>query len=281
MTSHPNLYQACQSDPNILNAISRIFDTKAAFTKALTYPDYPTIVSPPKPIYPPNTQISPPIPYRAGAYSKGGYENKKKDPIADFLVEVPCPKPTEKPPRKIVVKVPCPKPRYEKPHQQNCGCQTCSCNPCQSYKKDSYEKDSYKEDSYKKDSYEKESYKADTYKKDSYEKESYKPEPYEKGAYKPEPYKKESYKPEPYKPDPYKKDAYKPEPYKPEPAPYQSEEDGYMKKYTPKKHNEVRHPYKVYRPHKSEEDSYEEEEPKYPSPPPKKVYRIQAYPQKY
>lgn len=57
----------------------------------------------------------------------------KRDPcgpnkVAEFLVNVPCPKPTQKPPREIVVKLPCP--TTKKPHQPECGCNCCPCNPC-------------------------------------------------------------------------------------------------------------------------------------------------------
>lgn len=47
--------------------------------------------------------------------------------LAEFNVNVPCPKPTVKPKpiREIVVKVPCP--TTKKP---DCDCQCCPCNPC-------------------------------------------------------------------------------------------------------------------------------------------------------
>ena len=51
---------------------------------------------------------------------------KKQKSLAEFMVNVPCPTTTEKPPKKIVVRVPCPTTTTttEKP----CNCQCCSCN---------------------------------------------------------------------------------------------------------------------------------------------------------
>lgn len=48
--------------------------------------------------------------------------------IGEFLVNVPCPKPTTKAPREIVVKLPCP--TTKKPEESTCNCQCCPCNPC-------------------------------------------------------------------------------------------------------------------------------------------------------
>lgn len=57
-----------------------------------------------------------------------GCKKKGYKSLADFMVNVPCPKTTEKPPRKVIVKVPCP--TTEKP----CTCQCCPCNPCKKKK---------------------------------------------------------------------------------------------------------------------------------------------------
>lgn len=57
-----------------------------------------------------------------------GCNRKGSKSIADFMVNVPCPKPTEKPPRKVVVKLPCP--ATEKPYD----CQCCRSKPCKKRK---------------------------------------------------------------------------------------------------------------------------------------------------
>lgn len=65
------------------------------------------------------------------------YHHRQQDPcgpnkLAEFVVNVPCPKPTQKPPREIVVKLPCP--TTKKPEQNQCNCNCCPCNPCQKQK---------------------------------------------------------------------------------------------------------------------------------------------------
>lgn len=58
--------------------------------------------------------------------------SKKKNSVAEFLVNVPCPTTTTtpKPIKQIIVKVPCP--TTKKP---TCECQCCPCNPCKPKKK--------------------------------------------------------------------------------------------------------------------------------------------------
>ncbi|KAG5674827.1 hypothetical protein PVAND_004773 [Polypedilum vanderplanki] len=83
----------------------------------------------------PSTQPSPQPnqPVITQILSSNSHENcdcckKKPKSLAEFLVNVPCPTTTEKPPKKIIVKVPCPTTTTttEKP----CQCQCCPCNPC-------------------------------------------------------------------------------------------------------------------------------------------------------
>lgn len=66
--------------------------------------------------------------------------NKGPKSLADFLVHVPFPKTTEKPPRKVVIKVPCP--TTTTTTESPCNCQCCSCNPCEKKKKPKKESDS-------------------------------------------------------------------------------------------------------------------------------------------
>lgn len=70
----------------------------------------------------------------SNSHEKCGCKKKEKSSLADFMVNVPCPKTTTKAPRKVVVKVPCP--TTEKPSKaEKCACKCCPCNPCENKKK--------------------------------------------------------------------------------------------------------------------------------------------------
>lgn len=75
--------------------------------------------------------------YPAPSHGRPSWEHptqcgpQQKNSIAEFMVNLPCKKTTQKPPRQIVVKVPCPKTVSDKP----CACKCCPCNPCPSKKK--------------------------------------------------------------------------------------------------------------------------------------------------
>jgi hypothetical protein len=117
ITSHPNFYQALQNDPVTLGAVSRILHPGSMRT--ISRPAPPSVI----PISaPPHIHIS------HNHHDDCGCKKKGPKSLADFMVNVPCPKTTEKPPRKVVVKVPCP--TTEKP----CTCQCCPCNPCKKKK---------------------------------------------------------------------------------------------------------------------------------------------------
>lgn len=117
--SHPNLYRMLQNDPTLLNAVSRFTHPGAALAEKIHYP-----VAPPARVVIDHTH------HHDNCGCKK--DKKEKGSIADFMVNVPCPKSTTKAPkvRKVVVKVPCP--TTEK--SQECSCQCCPCNPCDNKK---------------------------------------------------------------------------------------------------------------------------------------------------
>lgn len=128
ISSHPAIYRALQNDPLILAAISRLTHPGSALGGALNQLTMPR----PPPAAPRASPVAisamPHIQIAQNGHSSDCGCKKPKGPkaLADFMVNVPCPKPTEKPPRKVVVKLPCP--TTKKP----CTCQCCPCNPCKS-----------------------------------------------------------------------------------------------------------------------------------------------------
>lgn len=117
LSSNPNLFRALQTEPHALGAIARVSHPEVGLINRVPARSVATISAPP------HIHIN----HHHG--DDCGCKKKGQKSLADFMVNVPCPKTTEKPPRKVVVKVPCP--TTEKP----CNCQCCPCNPCKKNKK--------------------------------------------------------------------------------------------------------------------------------------------------
>lgn len=90
--------------------------------------------------------IAPPRPSPCSCNQAAPCDCKKPAPcqqnLGEFVVNVPCPPPTEKPIREIIVKVP--RPSTKKP----CECKCCPCNPCKPSKKKVVTKESSESESH-------------------------------------------------------------------------------------------------------------------------------------